>query len=269
MLVRAIRMLVASAVVCAGLAVCSPGGAMAADRLTEGIAAQSAREWGTAEKALRKAVEEDPGPDSFKALGHYLFYTGRPGEGLALYRKSLEKDSDDPEAFAGEAECLGDLGRYQQAMDASERAIGRYGKDGKLSRKILARYYLVLAGAQGEAAQKEGVMAMIKYAFSVKKNIDRALELDPTYARAVYGLGVYYKDAPSVVGGDPSKGLSMLDKARRLDPGDYGIQLVWIGALAEAGRKDEARRELEKYRQTFAGVTAAFKDLDAVTSKMK
>jgi len=241
----------------------------APDRLAEAVTLQKARNWSGAEKALRKAVEEEPGAASNVALGRFLILVGRPAEALPLFRKALEADAALPDALAGEAEALGDLGKYSQAMANCEKAIDRFDGDKKVSRKQLARFYLILAGAQGQAAQKEGILAMIKYAFSVKKNIDKALDLDPAYARAVYGSGVYYLEAPSVVGGDAGKGLALLEKAHKLDPDDYGIHSAWIGALADGGRKDDARREADRYRQAFSGVPAAGREAEVWAAKIK
>ena len=249
-------------------AIC-PAPMLAAGLVTEAAALKDARKWQASEQLLRRSVEEEPGSSSYKALAHLLFITGRPAEGLPLYRKALRVDPDDPDAVAGMVECLGDMGRYNQTIEACERAIKRFEKDPKATPAIMARFHLVLAGAQGTAAQKDGVMAMLKYAFSVKKHIDRALELDPAYARAVYGLGVYYREAPKVVGGDPAKGLELLEKAYRLGPDDYGLHQVWIEALIDEGRKDDARRELARYRKDFAGVAAAEREIDGLKARLE
>lgn len=239
--------------------------ARAGDVLDSAYALQHQHKWTQAEQAFRKAAAADPGATTEAALAQFLDLTGRYAEALGVAQKAMAAFPGDPEVVVAEAECLGDTNHYHASMALCRRELAKLGKSGKP--EIRSQLYLILAGAQGTAAQKDGILAMFKYAFSVKKNIDKSLELDPTYARANYGAGMYYLEAP--IGADPKKGLALLERAHRLDPDDYGIEVDLIDQLDKTGHKQRARQELAAFDQAFSGLAAARHDIAPIAARLR
>ncbi len=263
MLSRLARLLPGAALACTLLLGAGP--ALANDRLDEAHRHWRAHNWAKAEAAFRSAAEADSA--GVVALAHYLDETGRASEGHVLAQKALRIAPDNSEAVVTEIECLGDTGRYKEAIEAAERALARLEPGKKASRALLSRLHLTLAGAQGTAAEKDGLMAMLKYAFSVKQHIDKSIELDPNSGRAWYGRGIYHRDAPSVVGGNPAKGLQDLEKAHRLAPDAFDIWAALIATMAQQGDGAGVKRETERYEQAFVGLPPAAKELKRALSK--
>ena len=232
--------------------------ARAADSLAGAYALQHQHRWQEAEQAFRQALADNPTAAHYAALADFLDLTGRPAAGLDVAQKGRSAFPDDAQLAAADAECLGDVGHYHASMALCNRELAR-SRHTTTSRATLARFRLILAGDQGDAAQKDGFFAMLKYAFSVKKNIDKAMALDPTYARAVYGAGMYEAESP--IGGNLTAGIALLQKAHRMDPDDYGIELDLISQLVHAGRKSEARRELAAFEGAFSQLPAARHDI--------
>ena len=245
------------------LALAAP--ARAADSLQAAYALQHQHRWQEAEQAFRQALAAKPDAAHYAALADFLDLTGRPADGLAVAEKGLSAFPQDAPLAAADAECLGDVGHYHASMALCNRELAR-SRHTTTPKATLARFRLILAGDQGDAAQKDGIFAMFKYAFSVKANIDKARTLDPTYARAVYGAGMYEAESP--IGGNLTEGIALLEKAHRLDPDDYGIDLDLISQLAHAGHKSEARKELAAFEEAFSGLPAARHDIRPLEKKL-
>ncbi len=239
--------------------------ALAADSLQGAYALQHQHRWQEAEQAFRQALAANPDAAHYAALADYLDLTGRPADGLAVAQKGLAAFPKDAPLAAADAECLGDVNHYHASMALCNRELAR-SKHTAMSDATLARFRLILAGDQGDAAEKDGIFAMLKYAFSVKKNIDKARTLDPTYARAVYGAGMYEIESP--IGGNVPEGIALLQKAHRLDPDDYGIDVDLISQLAHAGHKREARQELAAFDKAYSALPAARHDIQPVEKEL-
>ncbi len=98
----------------------------------------------------------------------------------------------------------------------------------------------------GRIGQTKGVLKSAAIASEVKKDFLTALEKDPLYLPALEGLGVFYYELPSFMGGDLKKSEKYLRKAIRVNP---RYTLAWLDlakTLYKQKRYCEAKKALLK-----------------------
>ena len=76
---------------------------------------------------------------------------------------------------------------------------------------------------------------------ALRRELDRALELDPNYADALAAKGGLYLQLPRFLGGDGVKAEALLVRAIELDPGAVGARLELADRYLALDRRDEAR----------------------------
>jgi len=62
-------------------------------------------------------------PDIIDEAGTFLIGRKEHEDGLALYRAAAERFPDSPALYAGCACCAGHMGRFDEALEAAERAV--------------------------------------------------------------------------------------------------------------------------------------------------
>lgn len=88
-------------------------------------------------------------------------------------------------------------GNYEKSIDWFKKAV-------KLDEKN-SDYHLWLGRAYGIKAQKAGLLKKVSAAKSVKKEFERAVELNPENIDARFGLLQFYVMAPGIMGGSKDK----------------------------------------------------------------
>jgi Tfp pilus assembly protein PilF len=101
-------------------------------------------------------------------------------------------------------------GETAAAIDILEKAIAQSPDSAK------AHYYL--ASAYGSEVQKSGMFAALKYAPKIKEEFQRAVELDPRYVDARYGLIQVFAAAPAMMGGSDEKAFEQAKEIKAIDP---------------------------------------------------
>ena len=123
------------------------------------------------------------------------------------------------------------LGDWESAVRDCEEAV-------RLAPAI-SSYHMWLGRALGEKAGKANFFSAFSLAKRVAAEFQKAAELDPHSAEALFDLGAYYVEAPSVVGGGLSKAESVALELDRIDP-----PRAWeIRARIAAEKKDVATAE--------------------------
>jgi len=102
------------------------------------------------------------------------------------------------------------------------------------------------AAAQGRILQMRGVAAAALGAAEIRRANERALALDPDCALASYALGRLCEELPGMLGGGPKRAEAWYRRGVASDPNYTIIRLALAQALARQGRRDEARREIER-----------------------
>lgn len=199
----------------------------------EGDVLAAQKKWPDAERAYRDALKLEPQASRVAAQLHSTLQAdGRNGEADAYARKWL---ADHPKDAAMRM-YLAD-----SALAAKNRkaAFGYYQEVIALdpNNAVALNNLAVVAGDLGDARA-------IGYA-------ERALKLAPNNAALLDTLGMLLVNK-----GDVRKGFEYLDQARALAPNVSVLRLNYAKALIKAGRKDEARKELESLKsvaEAFAG----------------
>jgi superkiller protein 3 len=220
-------------------------------------------DWDAAIAALRKALVANPGrAEARNVLGRLLGRAGADGSKVAAeFREAIRlqpefaeahnnlglvliQSGDDPGGIAALREAVriqpdyadahANLGAALTQTDAEE-AVRELEKAVALAPSS-AKARFNLAAAYG-ASPARGTAKEIE-------QLQKTIELDPTFARAHVALGkAYLRD------GKVAEAVKELQEATRLSP-DSGEARYQLGlALARAGRKEEATSELQKGRE--------------------
>jgi tetratricopeptide (TPR) repeat protein len=201
------------------------------------------------------------------ALGDAAYARFDNGAALGHYARAVEADPGDGEALWRLALAHTDVGRALEEADPDE-AEGHYRRGGEAARRAIAaspdsaNAHFVLAVCLGRLALLEGGKIRIRLSREVKKEAERAIELDPGHDGAYSVLGrwnyavatlgwlsrafarVVYGGVPP--GASVERAAEMFRKAVELDPTRPAHRLEYARALVALGRYAEARRQLER-----------------------
>jgi predicted Zn-dependent protease len=106
--------------------------------------------------------------------------------------------------------------------------------------------HLWWAVAQGRVLELRGKVSAAMGAAALRRENERALDLDPNCALASYALGRMYEELPGPFGGSLNKADAWLRRGVASDPNYTIIRLGLARVLAKQGRRDEAVAELHR-----------------------
>ena len=101
------------------------------------------------------------------------------------------------------------------------------------------------AVARGRVGQTRGVMNSLFMVPGLKRELARALELDPENRTAYDALGVMYYELPGIAGGDLNKSEDYLKKGIDIAPNYTLLRLDLAKVYMREKRWDDAREQLE------------------------
>ncbi|MBP6672782.1 MAG: hypothetical protein KA247_06510 [Bacteroidetes bacterium] len=198
-----------------------------------------------------------PGPDTELIVsGDRSFREQRYTEAISAYSRSIEQDRRNGEAYWRAVRayiCLGDISEralqkryYRDAYDLSQKAL--------LADSMNSNVQCWYAVAMGYQALEEGSRRKVELCNSIKRSLERAIELDPNNDVAYSIFGTFYRAlgniswfehqlADLLLGGLPPGGYaeaeSMLLKAVRIAPNiirhRYELGLVYF----DIGQKEK------------------------------
>ncbi len=141
---------------------------------------------------------------------------------IELYKKALEKNPSDPYPMIMISRALltyGDLVPknekerekvYEEGMKWAEKAIN-------VDEKYAMGHFWYFANL-ARLQQLKGTLFSLKTLSDLKRHIKRANELKPDDAMILDGLGAFYCELPSFLGGDLKRSEEILRKAIEVDP---------------------------------------------------
>jgi len=105
-----------------------------------------------------------------------------------------------------------------------------------------------LAANMGYLAESYGLRQGIKYRGEIRAALERVLKLDPAFQQgsADRALGRWYYKVPGLFGGSNKKSEEHLRRSLTYNPQSIISRLFLAETLVDLGRKDEAKRELQK-----------------------
>lgn len=210
----------------------------------EGDIHVSAKSWGAAQQAFRKAFDLQPTPQGLIKLHAVQKLGGKPAEAtktVAEWLKSQPKDVVVRNYLAEGALAEGRLNDAEKIY----REMDTIRPDNPMVINNLAW----LAGKRGDA----GAIALA----------ERALSLAPGNPAVLDTLGVL-----QVAGGQGEEGLANLRKAVEIAPDKPGLRTNLAKAYAQLGRKDEARKELDAALAQLPGDSPQRKAVQEIKDKL-
>jgi len=179
-------------------------------RLQEGLAAQKARDFGSAEAIYREVLAESAGNlDTLLLLGTLLAQADREDEAVGYLRQVVERDPRNVDALVWLGAVVSYLNRHEEALDCARRASELRPRDYGI--------WLNLATAQ---------FGLERFEASIK-SFQRAINLDPGRPEAYYGIASSYLRL-----GEPFLARAALRNAFTQAPSDDGLLKLGEVSLA-------------------------------------
>lgn len=166
----------------------------------------------------------------------------------ALLAQKHERSSD-PAFLLRLADVYMSLGD-DDSLDISKRGAA-YDEGARVARQAMdlqeqnANAHYLYAANLGKAAQLKGTMASALTVQELKRQVKRALELNPDHAPALHMMGMMLEELPWLLGGDAESALTYLRRAVVVDPRYVHARLDLARAYIKRKDSGAARRELE------------------------
>jgi len=173
--------------------------------------------------------------------GVRLFETRRLVEARTVLEQAVRED-------AGDARAASYLGRVLLAEGEIDRAVAWMEKSVALE-EAGADYHLWLGRAYGSAAIRASVFKQPALARKVKREFERASQLDPDNLEARFALLEYYLRAPGILGGSVKKAE---EQAREIHKRDA------LEGHRALGRIDEHRKDFDEALREYGRAAAEF-----------
>src|SRR5580765_1122346 len=174
-----------------------------------------------AEAELRPAAQRAPTSDAALELGLLLRMLVRPEAGTVLTRVAGAFTSQDPYELARVARALRALGRMHDANDVYREAAAALPKDPAVNT------------GWGDLFLETNNRA------EAMKSYQAVLEEDAKYGPALLGAAQALSDE------NPPQAMTLAQKALEVNPSDVAAHVFIAGEAIDAGKRDEARKQLE------------------------
>jgi tetratricopeptide (TPR) repeat protein len=103
-------------------------------------------------------------------------------------------------------------------------------------------------GANYGGSAQTGVLAGLSSISDIRDEMEQVLKIDPTYegASAYMVLGQLDLEAPKMMGGDPERAITYLEKGDKLNPQNSMLKLQLAEAYFRTKRINDAKQELDE-----------------------
>jgi tetratricopeptide (TPR) repeat protein len=171
-------------------------------------------------------------------------------EAAAIWADRLKANPKDFEAAWKAARARYWLGTH--AADSERKAFLEAGiETGRAAAALEPKRpegYFWIAANMGALAESFGMRQGLKYRGDIKDNLLTVLKLDPAFQKgsADRALGRWYFKVPGLFGGSKTKSEDHLRKSLTYDPNSTASRYFLAETLLDAGKKNDARAELQK-----------------------
>jgi len=207
--------------------------------------------------AMAKTVEE------LLAEGDQHYAAARLAEARTSYLAALQEAPGHFATLCRLCRSESELAELQKGDDkrATRSAAVEHARAAVKAAPDSGAGHVWLAVALGRQALSEGAKTRLALSREIKSEVDRGLQLDPNIGRGWHVLAVWNmkisslntleRMAANMVGGVPpgasfEQAEKAFQKAIELEPDYVNHRLEYARLLKDRGRKDEARKELEK-----------------------
>jgi tetratricopeptide (TPR) repeat protein len=163
----------------------------------------------------------------------------------SIVEPRFHEHPEDPLANFLMSQIRNAFGDQKTPMELAEKAVALDASTAKFHRQ--------LAEAIGVTAQHAGVFQQLFLARRFRKELDRALELDPRNPQALRDLMEFYLLAPSIVGGDKERAREVAVRIAAVDPVEgYFAQARLTPAQTESFYRKAVEAQPDSYKARVA-----------------
>ena len=162
-----------------------------------------------------------------------LLAAGRVDDAVRLLRARTAASPNDAEAFHLLARAYYEEERWDDAIHASERANALQPEN--------SNYHMWLGRADGLKAEHSNFFTAARMVGRIRREFERAVELDGSNVEARSNLAEFYIEAPGFMGGSPDKARMQAEKIAPLN----APVSMWV--LARLAEKNDSPEEAERY----------------------
>jgi hypothetical protein len=177
-----------------------------------------------------------------------LVLVGSAADGSARDVMLAEDATGSERARAAIASCLraGAEASEQKRDELLTRGLAEAEAAAKESEQDPKAHFAVFCNL-GRKLQSEGAsLSAVAQIDRMKREIDRALALEPNFVDALAAKGAMLIQLPSLMGGDEAEGEKLIRRAVELAPDHPAARLELAKALAEKGEEREALSEAKE-----------------------
>lgn len=162
-----------------------------------------------------------------------LIAAGRIDDALRLLQARTAASPNDAEGFNLLARAYYAEERWDDAIHAAERSVALQPDN--------SSYHMWLGRAAGEKAEHSNFFTAARMVGRIKREFERAVELDGSNVEARSNLAEFYIEAPGFMGGSPDKARMQAEKIAPLNP----PVSMWV--LARLAEKQDNPEEAERF----------------------
>ncbi len=174
----------------------------------------------------------------------------RDKQSLSKIEKALEVNGNNYQLlwrFARACYFVGDniskaekLRYFERGIAAGQRAIA-------LSPDAVEGHFWLAVNFGGMAGEK-GVLKALQLVRKIRSEMETVLRLNDRYqdGGAYHALGEMDRQLPRIIGGNLKRGITRLEQGVQLAPDNLDMRFALARAYNEAGRKEDARRQLQE-----------------------
>ncbi len=129
---------------------------------------------------------------------------------------------------------------FERGMNTGQRAVEQ--------QPNAVEGHFWLAANYGGYSEQKGVFKALQMIRKIRAEMEIALRLNDRYqdGGAYLALGEMDRQLPRVIGGNLGRAIARLEQGLSIAPANLEMKLALARAYHEAGRKDEARRQLQE-----------------------
>jgi tetratricopeptide (TPR) repeat protein len=178
----------------------------------------------------------------------------RDRQALETVERALMSDAQNYDLLWRQARAcyyVGDEAAASDKLKFFERGIAA-GQKAVALRANGVEGHFWLGVAYGGFSEVKGALKALQTVKKIRAEMETVLKLHAAYedGNAYLALGEMDRELPRLFGGDIKRSISYLEKGLSVAPRNTNLKLALAKSYIEAGRRDEARRQLEEILQT-------------------
>lgn len=178
----------------------------------------------------------------------------RDRQSLEIIERALATDTENYDLLWRQARAcyyVGDEAAEADKLKFFERGISA-GQKAVALRSNGVEGHFWLGVAYGGYSEVKGALKALQTVKKIRAEMETVLKLNAAYedGNAYLALGEMDRELPRLFGGDIRRSISQLEKGMSVAPRNTSIRLALAKSYLEAGRRDDANRQLEEILQT-------------------